>query len=350
MEPWHIRMAEGRHLPDALLRRAIALRVGVRLRREGRGSVEQQSERFRDLVRRLRAGEVAVDQDAANAQHYEVPAELFALVLGPRLKYSCCWFPPGVDDLATAEELMLERYLVRARLADGQDVLDLGCGWGSLSLWLAERHPASRITAVSNSATQRAFIEARAAERGIANLAVVTADVARYAPAGRFDRIVSVEMLEHVKNQAALLARAARWLRPDGLMFVHVFSHRTLAFEFSSAARSDWIGRNFFTGGTMPSDDLLLHMADDLVPVDHWRLDGTHYERTALAWAHNLERRREQVMPVLASAYGAGQAARWFQRWRIFFLACAGLWGYRGGREFIVSHYLLRPRAGLGAG
>jgi cyclopropane-fatty-acyl-phospholipid synthase len=331
-----------------VVRAAVRARVARRLRREGRGDVEAQSERFRALVARLRAGQVAVAQDAANAQHYEVPPELFTRVLGPHLKYSCCWFPPGVEDLATAERLMLERTAERARLADGQDVLDLGCGWGSLSLWLAERHPASRILAVSNSAPQREFILARARERGIANLEVVTADVADFDPGRRFDRVVSVEMLEHVKNTHEVLGRVARWLRPDGYCFIHVFTHRTLAFEFQSGTRSDWIGRNFFTGGTMPSDDLLLHMADDLVVADHWRLDGTHYERTALAWAANLEREREAVLPVLERTYGPGQGERWLQRWRFFFLACAGLWGFRGGREFIVSHYLFRPRAGLG--
>lgn len=343
MERLPIMLAERVPLPDVVLRAAVRGRVGRRLARERRGGIDAQSERFRALVARLDAQPVAVDTDAANAQHYEVPAAFFGLCLGPRRKYSCALWPPGVDDLAAAEDAMLETYLSRARLEDGQDVLDLGCGWGSLSLWLAGRHPSGRILAVSNSRSQRAYIEAEAARRGLTNLEVVTADANTFEPGRRFDRVVSVEMLEHVRNLRTMLDRVAGWLRPDGRLFVHVFTHRTVAFEFDPARRSDWIARHFFTGGTMPSDDLVIHLAGRLRIEDHWRVDGRHYARTARAWLQNLDEGRDAALEILADAHGPGEAMLRLRRWRLFFLACEGLWGYRGGSEFIVSHYLFRP-------
>ncbi|HWH14264.1 MAG TPA: cyclopropane-fatty-acyl-phospholipid synthase family protein [Miltoncostaeaceae bacterium] len=343
MEPLPVMLAERVPLPDVLLRAGIRARVRARVRQEERGGVDAWSDRFRDLVARLDAQQVALSPEAANAQHYEVPADFFGLVLGPHRKYSCALWAPGVGDLAGAEEAMLETYARRARLEDGQDVLDLGCGWGSLTLWLAARHPRSRILAVSNSTSQRLHIEATAAARGLGNVEVVTADANTFAPGRRFDRIVSVEMLEHVRNQRAMLGRIADWLRPEGLLFVHVFSHRHVAFEFDAGRRSDWIARHFFTGGTMPSDDLLPLLAEHMRLADHWRVSGTHYARTARAWLENLDARRAEVAAVLRTAYGPGEVALRMRRWRLFFLACEGLWGFCGGREFIVSHYLFRP-------
>lgn len=346
MEPWYIRLAERRDIPRPLLLAAVRARVAMRLRHERRGDADAVGARQRALRGRLADAPVAVRADAANEQHYEVPADFFALCLGPRLKYSSCLYPPGVDDLALAEDAMLSLTCERARLEDGQDVLELGCGWGSLTLWMAEHHPASRITAVSNSAGQREYIEGQARARGLGNVRVVTSDVTGLEmPDDSFDRVVSVEMLEHVKNHPALLARVRRWLRPDGLLFIHVFSHRDLAFEFSEDDRSDWIGRHFFTGGTMPSDDLLLHAAsDDFAVRDHWRVSGHHYARTALHWHDNLVANRDRAVAVMEREH-PGQGETWFRRWRLFFLACAGLWGYRGGDEFMVSHYLFAPRA-----
>jgi cyclopropane-fatty-acyl-phospholipid synthase len=344
VEPWYIRLAEGHDIPRPLLLAAIRARVAVRLRRERRGGTDAESERARSLRRRLADAPVAVRADAANEQHYEVPAEFFRLCLGPRLKYSSCMYPPGIDDLALAEDAMLALTCERARLTDGQHVLELGCGWGSLTLWMAEHYPASRITAVSNSAGQREYIEQQARARGLTNVEVITTDVTVLDMGDqRFDRVVSVEMLEHVKNHPALFSRIRSWLRPDGLFFVHVFTHRDVSFEFSEDDQSDWIGRHFFTGGTMPSDDLLLHAASGSFAVeDHWRVSGAHYARTALHWDDNLVAHRDEAIAVMERDH-PGEGERWFRRWRLFFLACAGLWGYRGGNEFMVSHYLFAP-------
>lgn len=327
-------------LPDAVLRAVVRERVRRKLAQERRGGVDARSERMRAFVEARRKGPITVHPDAANAQHYEVPTAFYELILGPRLKYSAAWWPPGVDHLAAAEDAMLDLTCRRAGVADGQRILELGCGWGSLSLWMAERFPGAEIVAVSNSATQRAHIERRAAEVGVANLSVLTTDVADLQPDGRFDRVVSVEMLEHVRNHGELLERIARWLEPDGRMFAHVFSHRDLAWSFEHDVATDWTARWFFTGGIMPSDDLLPRVTTDLVEVDRWRLSGTHYERTLNAWLDRLDEHVEEVTAVLAATHGAGQADAWRHRWRLFLLASAELWGYRGGDDFGVTHHL----------
>jgi cyclopropane-fatty-acyl-phospholipid synthase len=331
-------------LPDPLLRQIVTGRVARKARHETRGGVDERTARLRSFLEARTKGPITRHVDDANRQHYEVPTAFFEEVLGPRLKYSAAVWPAGVEDLAAAEDATLELTAARAELTDGQRVLELGCGWGSLSLWMAERYPTSEIVAVSNSATQRAHIAARAQERGLDNLAVITADVADFEPDGTFDRVVSVEMLEHVSNHGELLGRIARWLRPDGRLFVHVFSHREMGWEFDAASQRDWMGRYFFSGGVMPSDDMLPKVATDLALVDHWRLSGRHYERTLNAWLDRLDQRRDAVMPILVDTYGADDAEAWFHRWRLFFMASAQLWGHRRGEEFLVSHYLFRPR------
>lgn len=343
MDHWTIELAESGRVPDVVLRAAIRARVARRVRRVTRVGTDEGSARSRALLAERAAGPVTVEAPAANRQHYEVPTDFYRLVLGPRLKYSCCWWPPGVHDLAAAEDAMLALTAERAGLADGQRVLDLGCGWGSLSLWLADRHRDSEIVAVSNSATQRAHIETEAAARGLANLTVVTADVGEWEPPGAFDRIVSVEMLEHVRNHRALLARLAAHLRADGAMFVHVFTHRTEAWHFDADDPADWMARHFFAGGTLPSDDLLLHEQRDLVVVDHWRLSGRHYQRTLDAWRARLDAARPEAAEILAGA-GEADPARAVQRWRLFLMGSAAMWAYRRGDELLVSHYLLAPR------
>lgn len=339
---WGMRQAEMGRLPDWLIRVGIRQLLAARLAELGAGGVEAQRERASALLAQMRQSPIALATDAANEQHYEVPPELFETVLGPRLKYSACVWPDGVRTLGEAEEATLALSCERAELADGQRILELGCGWGSLSLWMAERYPGARVVAVSNSAPQRAFIEARRDTKGLANLEVVTADMNHFAPEGRFDRVVSVEMLEHMRNWEALCGRIAGWLAPGGKLFAHIFCHRAWPYLFETEGAGNWMGRHFFTGGLMPSDDLLLQTCGALRLERRWALDGRDYARTLLAWLANHDAARARILPILARTYGESEARRWFGRWRLFYLACAELFGWAGGDEWYVAHYRLR--------
>jgi cyclopropane-fatty-acyl-phospholipid synthase len=330
--------AERLPLPDRLTRLGISMLVG----RTSRKLAALPDRAEAAFAAGFGAFPIAQHTDDANAQHYELPPEFFALVLGPRRKYSSCLYAGEADTLEIAEIRALEETCAHARLADGQDVLELGCGWGSLSLWMAEHYPASRITAVSNSAPQRATIEALARARGLTNLTVITADMNSFSPGRVFDRVVSVEMFEHMANWAALLARVHGWLAPGGKLFVHVFAHRRAPYRFDHTDDGDWIARHFFTGGIMPSHGLMQHFSDLFAVEAEWRWGGEHYQRTANDWLANYDRNEDAIMAVLRGVY-AGEARLWRRRWRLFFLATAGLFGYRHGREWGVSHYLLAP-------
>ncbi len=332
-----IELAESGLLPDPMIRAGIRRMLAGRLEEEAGAAAERA--RWREG---LALAPLTVHADAANAQHYEVPAALFERMLGPRLKYSSCLWPEGVETLAAAEEAMLSLTAERAGIADGQRILELGCGWGSLCLYLAERFPNARITALSNSASQRAFILARAARIGLANLEVVTADIADFDTTDRFDRVVSVEMFEHVRNHARLMRRIAGWLEPGGALFVHVFAHRRFAYPFEDEGPATWMARHFFTGGLMPSVDLIPSAAGPLTHEETRLVDGRHYQRTLEAWLANLDAARGAVLPVLADLHGAEAARLWLQRWRIFLMACAELFGFRGGQEWLVAHYRFR--------
>jgi len=331
--------AERGWIADALVRHGIRRLCAQRLRQELASGVEEQANRFQSLIESLRDSPIAVDTDAANRQHYELPTEFFKLCLGPRLKYSCCFYPTGDESLAEAEEAMLRLYADRAELANKQSILELGCGWGSLTLWMAERFPDSHILAVSNSQSQRLHIEEECRRRGVFNVKVVTCDVNDlHLDAAQFDRCISVEMFEHMRNYERLMTRIGDWLKPGGKLFVHIFAHRTLMYPFETLGDDNWMGRHFFTGGLMPSVDTLLWFQRNLSLERRWLLDGEHYRRTADHWLERQDRLRDKVMPVLEQVHGA-KASLWFQRWRMFWMACAELFGYAEGQEWVVAHY-----------
>jgi cyclopropane-fatty-acyl-phospholipid synthase len=336
-----IQAFEGAPLPDLLRRAAVEMLVA----KARRGLADAPADAEAAFAREMGEHPIAEHAAAANAQHYELPAAFFEAVLGPQEYFSCGLYAGPGETLATAEEAALSETAVHAGLQDGQTILELGCGWGSLSLWMARALPGASITSVSNSRSQGEFIRARAAALGLENLTVATADMNDFeAEAGRFDRIVSVEMFEHMANWRALLTRARGWLKPDGRMFLHVFTHRATPYRFDLADETDWIGQHFFSGGVMPSHDLIRQFPDLFEVEADWRWGGEHYRRTAEDWLANYDRNASQIGQVLREVYG-DQAVLWTRRWRLFFLATSGLFGHRGGAEWGVSHYRLKPVA-----
>jgi cyclopropane-fatty-acyl-phospholipid synthase len=328
-------------IPDAALRAGIRRLLKQRLKAEGEGGLEASHQRSMAFLGALKESPIAINTADANEQHYELPPAFFELTLGKRLKYSSGLWPEGVASLDQAEEAMLALTCERAGLQDGQRILELGCGWGSLTLWMAEHYPGSTITAVSNSAPQRQFILARAQERGLGNVKVLTADMNAFDPPARdYDRVVSVEMFEHMRNYELLLHRIASWLVPGGKLFVHIFTHREHAYPFEVRDETDWMAKHFFTGGLMPSDHTLLYFQRDLSIQSHWRVNGRHYEATANAWLQRLDAGKEEALALFRETYGAEEALKRFVQWRVFFMACAELFGAGRGEKWFVSHYL----------
>jgi cyclopropane-fatty-acyl-phospholipid synthase len=332
-------------VPDVVIRRVIRRLLKQRLEEIHADDVERHSADTRAFVEMMDRAPLAPVPEKANEQHYEVPAAFFAEVLGPYRKYSCCYWGEHTASLGEAEAAALDLSCEHAELADGQHILELGCGWGSLTLFMAARYPNARITAVSNSCSQREYIVAEAQRRGLDNVRVITCDMNSFAISERFDRIVSVEMFEHMRNYRRLFRSVHDWLVPSGKFFMHIFVHRAVPYEFVDRGDSDWMSRYFFSGGMMPSNDLPLFFQDCLQLKRRWSWSGTHYEKTANAWLANADARREAILPILAQAYGADAASTWLQRWRIFFMACAELWGYRNGQEWFVSHYLFERQS-----
>jgi cyclopropane-fatty-acyl-phospholipid synthase len=327
-------------LPDFLIRAGIRRLLKQRLEQERKNNAELQQAHLMNLIAELKNSPIAIHTEDANTQHYEVPTEFYQYCLGKHLKYSSGYWKEGVSDIDTSEKDMLELTCERAELANGQDVLELGCGWGSLSLFMAAKYPASNFTVVSNSGTQKLYIDRQAKERNITNLEVLTVNINDFALNKKFDRVVSVEMFEHMRNYQKLMKLVAERLKENGKLFVHIFTHKEFAYKFEVLDESDWMSKYFFTGGIMPSDDLLLYFNEEFSIQQHWHVSGMHYSKTSEAWLSNMDSHRKEIIPIFEKTYGREHALKWWVYWRIFYMACAELWGYRNGEEWIVSHYL----------
>ncbi len=339
------RLIEKRILPDWLIRIGIRRLLARKLRLEEAGGPQKQAQRKQDFIHEMDQSAIALNTPEANEQHYEVPTEFYLAVLGKRLKYSSGYWPEGIKTLDASEEAMLALTCERAQIKNGQEILELGCGWGSLSLYMAEKFPSSKITAVSNSKTQKAFIDGEARARGLSNLKIITSDMNIFEAPGTYDRVVSVEMFEHMRNWKKLLEKVSSWMKPDALLFIHIFTHARFAYPYVAENPSDWIARYYFTGGMMPSEDLMASFPECVKIVDKWTVKGTHYQKTCEAWLAKQDKARGEIFPFFVKTYGRDAEKKWVY-WRIFFMACAELFGFRGGNEWQVTHYLfLRSKA-----
>jgi len=337
-------LLEKDQLPDFLIRIGIRKLLKQRLQDERKENAELQQAHLMKLIEELKSSPIAINTAEANEQHYEVPTQFYQYCLGKNLKYSSGYWKKGVTDIDTSEDDMLELTCSRAELQNGQDVLELGCGWGSLSLYMAKKYPQSRFTVVSNSRTQKLHIDGQAKQRGITNLEVITVNINDFSTAKQFDRVVSVEMFEHMRNYQKLMKKVADSLKPGGKLFVHIFTHKEFAYKFEVQDETDWMSKYFFTGGIMPSDDLLLYFNEELSIEQHWHVSGMHYSKTSEAWLQNMDEHKAEIMPLFEQTYGKDKAVKWWVYWRIFYMACAELWGYNNGEEWIVSHYLFNKK------
>ena len=342
---WYDTLIEQDKLPDFILRIGIRKLLRQRLQDETVGDAEAQQHRLNKLIAKLKTEPIAIHTADANQQHYEVPTAFYKYCLGKHLKYSSGYWNPGVTSIDTSEQDMLELTTKRADLRNGQYILELGCGWGSLTLFMAKKYPNSKITAVSNSATQKAYIDQVAKERNLSNITVITEDINSFNSPIQFDRVLSVEMFEHMRNYELLMAKIASFLKEDGRLFVHIFTHAKLAYKFEVKDETDWMSKYFFTGGIMPSNHLLLYFNQQLTVENHWVVNGTNYAKTSEAWLKNMDAHRTEIMPILKETYGADQALKWWVYWRLFYLSCAELFAYKGGNEWMVCHYLFKKKA-----
>ncbi len=341
---WYNSLLEKDNIPDFLIRIGIRRLLKQRLLDEDKGSAEANQKQLMTLIEELKASPIAINTQEANEQHYEVPTQFYKYCLGKHLKYSSGYWNEGVKDIDTSEKDMLELTCERAELQNGQDVLELGCGWGSLSLFMAAKYPKSNFTVVSNSRTQKLHIDEQAKQRDITNLTVITININDFTLDKTFDRVVSVEMFEHMRNYQKLMHKVASLLKADGRLFVHIFTHKELAYKFEVKDESDWMSKYFFTGGIMPSNDLLLHFNDNLVLDKRWYVNGMHYSKTSESWLENMDKHKTEIMPLFEQTYGKENAVKWWVYWRIFYMACAELWAYNKGEEWLVCHYLFKKK------
>lgn len=332
------------YVPDTVIRHGIRRLLAQRLRDIKHDDCEVMAQMQQQFISEMKLSPIAIVPEKANEQHYEVPSAFFDIVLGKHRKYSCCYWPEGTRSLDQAEREALTETCKRADIRNGQRILELGCGWGSLTLWMAEQYPQCKITAVSNSRSQRQHIEALAKAQGLENIKVITCDMNDFESDELFDRVVSVEMFEHMRNWAVLYEKVNHWLDNDGLFFKHIFVHRSVPYLFEDEQANDWMSRHFFTGGMMPSDDLPLHFQQDLNLLQHWRWQGEHYEKTSNAWLENMDKNKDAIWALLKETYGEQQTQTWWMRWRMFFMACAELFAYNQGQEWYVGHYLFGKR------
>ena len=338
-----IELAEKGIVPDYFIRQGIVRNCENRLNNENVSNTEKISSKKQIWIEQMKESPIALVPEKANEQHYEVPPAFFENVLGKHLKYSSGYWPDGVNSLDESEESMLELSFERAQLANGDSILELGCGWGSLTCYMASKLPNSKIIAVSNSKDQKEHILNRCKNQGLDNIEVITADMNDFETENKYDRVVSIEMFEHMRNYKKLLSKISSWLNDDGKLFIHIFTHQSVVYPFENQGEADWMAREFFSGGMMPSHDLLLHFQDDLIIEDVWRMSGTHYEKTSLAWVNKMDANKHSIMKIFLKTYG-DDAKLWFQRWRIFFMSCEKLFGYNNGSEWGVSHYRFNKR------
>ena len=338
-----IELAEKGIIPDYFIRQGIVRNCENRLNNENVSNIEKVSFKKQSWIQQMKESPIALVPEKANEQHYEVPPAFFENVLGKHLKYSSGYWPDGVNSLDESEESMLELSFDRAQLADGDSILELGCGWGSLTCYMASKLANSKITAVSNSKDQKEHILNRCKNQGLDNIEVITADMNDFETENNYDRVVYIEMFEHMRNYKELLSKISSWLNDDGKLFIHIFTHQSVVYPFENQGEADWMAREFFSGGMMPSHDLLLHFQDDLIIDDVWSMSGTHYEKTSLAWVNKMDANKDSIMEIFLKTYG-DNAKLWFQRWRIFFMSCEKLFGYNNGSEWGVSHYRFNKR------
>lgn len=339
-----INWVEQGYIPDSIIRKGIQRLLKTRLKDIAAADGETSNQVKTQFIKTMSQAPIALSPDKANEQHYEVPAEFYERVLGKHNKYSCCYWDENTTNLDQAEQKALQLSGQHAQLENGQSILELGCGWGSLTLWMANQYPDSQITAVSNSHSQKKHIEQLAAIQGINNISVITCDMNEFETTAKFDRVVSIEMFEHMRNWSLLFNKVADWLNDNGKFFMHVFSHHSTPYLFEVNDSSDWMSEYFFTGGLMPCDDLALHFQNDLSINNSWAWNGDHYAKTANAWLQNMDQHKQQLMPLISKTYGADQTQIWWMRWRIFFMACTELFAYEQGQQWHVMHYLFNKR------